>query len=472
MTDYVYAPKDDPKHRERWREPYDADELAGFERVRRRRRAGASGSPSRPGCRSTTTTPTTAPRSAAKVDQVVGVGATLVVLALDDIPFGGGPQGEAHARAHDVAARPPRRTAPTSSLVPTEYVGTRPSPYLDALAAGVPDDVPIAWTGRAVVNDAITVADAEARADVARRAPPAALGQLPGERRGDGRPPVPRPAAGPRARAARRVLAATWPTRWCSRAPRCSRWRRSPPSLRGDDPAAAWRDDRRRPRLARPSPAPATRTQPAMPSRRWPPATCAPPARLFAEAAVCAAPGLEDEADPGSPRSTATPGWRCQALDVLDGERGVDDGARHGPRLAGLPPATVTVFGPRCSIRPVLGQADDGTWQRASRPSVQHDDNAIDALVAASPLADALGAQRLERRRGRSRGCARRRASSISSSSGSRPSTPCQERARRRSSRGWRSCPVMMSCSLSCLRNVPIAHLAVEELDGPVEEAA
>ncbi len=30
LTDYMYAPKDDPKHRNRWREPYDADELAGF----------------------------------------------------------------------------------------------------------------------------------------------------------------------------------------------------------------------------------------------------------------------------------------------------------------------------------------------------------------------------------------------------------------------------------------------------------
>ena len=32
MRDYVYAPKDDPKHRHDWREPYDAVELAGFER--------------------------------------------------------------------------------------------------------------------------------------------------------------------------------------------------------------------------------------------------------------------------------------------------------------------------------------------------------------------------------------------------------------------------------------------------------
>ena len=33
MTDYIYAPKDDPKHREQWRDPYDADVLDGFARL-------------------------------------------------------------------------------------------------------------------------------------------------------------------------------------------------------------------------------------------------------------------------------------------------------------------------------------------------------------------------------------------------------------------------------------------------------
>ena len=32
MTHYVYAPKDDPLHRERWREPYADDALDGFAR--------------------------------------------------------------------------------------------------------------------------------------------------------------------------------------------------------------------------------------------------------------------------------------------------------------------------------------------------------------------------------------------------------------------------------------------------------
>jgi hyaluronoglucosaminidase len=93
----------------------------------------------------------------------VEAGATSVVLALDDIPFGGGPQGEAHA-ALTRWLRDHLGDRATLSLVPTEYVGTNRSPYLDALAAGCPPEVPIGWTGRAVVNDRITLAEADARA--------------------------------------------------------------------------------------------------------------------------------------------------------------------------------------------------------------------------------------------------------------------------------------------------------------------
>ena len=163
MTDYVYAPKDDPKHRERWREPYHVGELAGFERFAADGllRLGFAISP---GLSMEYDDAADRAALAAKVDQLVAIGAHLVVLALDDIPFGGGPQGEAHARLatwlHDhLDGRA------DLVLVPTEYVGTRSSPHLDALADGVPADVPIGWTGRAVVNDAITVADAEARAE-------------------------------------------------------------------------------------------------------------------------------------------------------------------------------------------------------------------------------------------------------------------------------------------------------------------
>ena len=40
----------------------------------------------------------------------------------------------------------------------------------------------------------------------------------------------------------------------------------------------------------------------------------------------------------------------------------------------------MTVFGSRCTVRPVMGQAEDGTWT-FDPASVTFDDNAIDELV-------------------------------------------------------------------------------------------
>ena len=68
---------------------------------------------------------------------MVGVGAALVVLAFDDIPFGGGPQGESHARV-TTWLREHLGDRAELSVVPTEYVGIRPSPYLDALGGRHP----------------------------------------------------------------------------------------------------------------------------------------------------------------------------------------------------------------------------------------------------------------------------------------------------------------------------------------------
>jgi hyaluronoglucosaminidase len=162
MSDYVYAPKDAPRHRERWREPYTPDDLAGFERVAADGglRLGFAISP---GPSMDYADAGDRAALAAKVDQVVGAGARLVVLALDDIPFGGGEQGRAHA---EVTRWLRDHLAPgvLLALVPTEYVGTRPSRYLDALADGVPREVPIGWTGRAVVNRTVTAAEARERA--------------------------------------------------------------------------------------------------------------------------------------------------------------------------------------------------------------------------------------------------------------------------------------------------------------------
>src|SRR5262245_55193511 len=89
MTHYVDAPKNDPKHRDAWRDHYEGHELDGFARL-----AGentlAVGFGISPGLSMDYTSDNDRGALAAKVDQVVGAGIRLVVLALDDIPFGGG----------------------------------------------------------------------------------------------------------------------------------------------------------------------------------------------------------------------------------------------------------------------------------------------------------------------------------------------------------------------------------------------
>ncbi len=376
MTDYVYAPKDDPKHRERWREPYDDAELSSFERFASdgRLRLGFAISP---GLSMDYDDPTDRVVLAAKVDQMVGVGARLVVLALDDIPFGGAPQGAAHSRL-TTWLRDHLADRAGLVLIPTEYVGTRRSPHLDELARGVPDDVPIGWTGRAVVNDRITVADAGARGESLGGRPPLLWDNYPvndavmgdrlflGPLRGR-EPGLTAVCSGYLANPMEQARASFLPLASIAA------------FLRGDDPALAWHD--------------------AAADLGWLAFACAcdtdaareavdavaagdlsPARRVFSEAAACAAPGLEDEAAPWLTQVHRDARLALQALDVLDGDRSINVVLGMAARWQASRRATVTVFGPRCSIRPMLRQADDGTWQ-VEPEAVLHDANAIDDLV-------------------------------------------------------------------------------------------
>ena len=379
MRDYVYAPKDDPKHRERWRDPYDDAELEGFAafavegalRLGFAISPGLSMDPDDAGDRAVL---------AAKVDQVVEAGASGVVLALDDIPFGGGPQGRSHATLTGWL-RDHLADRATLALVPTEYVGGRPSPYLDEVARGVPDDVPIAWTGRAVVNDAITVADAEARAAALGGRRPLLWDNYPvndatmgdrlflGPLRGR-EPGLLDACAGYLANPMVQPVASTLPLA------SIAAW------LRGEDPEAAWRAtaaDLGWAAFAR-----------CCDGREAHAAVAAAlagdlgPARaLFGAAAACGAPGLEEEAEAWLAQAHRDARLALDALDVLEGARDVAAVLGLAMRWRASRRAEVTVFGPRCSIRPVLGQADDGTWT-VHPEAVQHDDNAVDTLLTAA----------------------------------------------------------------------------------------
>ena len=161
MTHYVYAPKDDPKQRADWRVPYTDDELAQFRRVATE--GGLTlGCAVSPGLSIDYRSGADRALLMAKIESLVDAGAGLIALQFDDIPMRDG-LGAEHG---DITAWVHTHLDGRAELAmcPTEYVGVEPSPYLSALADLVPEDVPIQWTGVLVVNDEITVADAEARA--------------------------------------------------------------------------------------------------------------------------------------------------------------------------------------------------------------------------------------------------------------------------------------------------------------------
>jgi hypothetical protein len=100
----------------------------------------------------------------AKIEQFISTGAGLISLQFDDIPH----RPELGVEHADLTTWVHREMggAAILTMCPVEYVGWDRTPYLDAIADGLPLDVPICWTGRYVVNERITVADAERRAAV------------------------------------------------------------------------------------------------------------------------------------------------------------------------------------------------------------------------------------------------------------------------------------------------------------------
>jgi hyaluronoglucosaminidase len=400
MTHYVYAPKDDPLHRERWREPYGSDDLAGFTRLLSEGglRLGFALSP---GLTIDYADPGDRAALAAKVDQVVGLGVDLVCLALDDIPVRPG-LGTDHAgltrwlREHlgDRARL---------MLAPTEYTGTQSTPYLDALASGVPDDVPIAWTGITVVCDEITAAQAEARADSLGGRAPLVWDNYPvnDATMGDhlfvgplrGRAPelaarcsgyLANPMVQPRASCLPLASVAAY--------------------LRGDDPEQVWADEARdqgwtmvaeacdgvRPRELVAD----VVTTAARGGEAWLDALAAARAWMAAAERASVPASLSDEVSRWVDQVRVEAGAGLLAVRVLERLRP----SRHRAGAASDPEgafargmmltmvwqqirrADVTVMGDRLGVRPVIGQDPAGAWL-FHREAVIEDANAIDALV-------------------------------------------------------------------------------------------
>jgi hyaluronoglucosaminidase len=384
MDLYLYGPKDDPLHRERWRDLYPRSELDGFASLVAEDTLEVGFAIS-PGLSIDTASADDRAALAAKVDQVVDLGVRLVALLFDDIPVrpGLGPEHAAIATwLHDHLDGRAELI-----LTPTEYAGTQPSPYLDALAAGLPDDVLVAWTGRRVVCDEITVAEAQARADALGGRPPFVwdnypvndglmadqlfLGPLRGRESGLGSV-----CSGYVANPMVQPTASTLPLASIAA------------FLAGDDPAVAWQD------AAGPWRTFAEACDGELPRRLVGAATAAdasPDAldaldEWLAAAKRCEAPGLEDEVAPWLDQVHAEARIGRLALRLLRTQRDDPDAATGEVAMAlalgwqALRRSAITVLGPRCSVRPMLWHDEQGAWHW-DPDSVTTDANAIDALV-------------------------------------------------------------------------------------------
>src|SRR5262245_17462544 len=181
MNAFVYGPKNDPYHRDRWREPYPSELLAELRTTagvarRARVRFVYALSPALDVCYACDDD---FAALTAKLAQLRRARIRHFALFFDDAPetldrpedvarYGGG-DAAALGRAHaDLINRVDgwlrRRGGPRLVLmVPTAYAGTTCLPYHDALAAGLRRRVPIGWTGQGVFATAITGAQARAR---------------------------------------------------------------------------------------------------------------------------------------------------------------------------------------------------------------------------------------------------------------------------------------------------------------------
>ena len=165
---FVYAPKDDPFHRRRWREPYPDAELARIAELA----ATAAGSGLRfvhalhPALDMRYDEDGEHERLAAKARQLYDAGIRAFALLFDDVPRTPG-LGAAHGttvrRFRDGFLRPHGIDGPVL-VCPTDYAGTDPSEYRSSFAGTAPEDVLITWTGRDVVVGSVTRPEIDAAA--------------------------------------------------------------------------------------------------------------------------------------------------------------------------------------------------------------------------------------------------------------------------------------------------------------------
>lgn len=188
---YVYAPKDDPRHREQWREPYPDDELVRFRELadEAQRNGVRFVYAIAPGLSYDASDPEEFARLAAKIRALVACGVRGVALLFDDLTADSTTldphvQAALVRRTHDLVRGIDRELA--FWFIGNFYCGAAAElagdggfwrslygrsalDYFAAYADHVPEDVPIMWTGPAVFSATIRASDASEVRALARR---------------------------------------------------------------------------------------------------------------------------------------------------------------------------------------------------------------------------------------------------------------------------------------------------------------
>jgi len=179
MNSYMYAPKDDPLHLARWREPYPEAQLAEFRAlVAAGERSGvAVGFAVSPGRSIVYSDRQERAALVAKLGAFHALGARVLALGVDDVPSNLLHEADRRAfrsladaqllllrEVHDAFGRDTQLW-----LSPTDYLGVEPTDYLEELGERLDPAIEVAWTGRTVLAPDISAHEAAARAKTLRR---------------------------------------------------------------------------------------------------------------------------------------------------------------------------------------------------------------------------------------------------------------------------------------------------------------
>ncbi|MFE0382275.1 beta-N-acetylglucosaminidase domain-containing protein [Streptomyces inhibens] len=185
MNLYVYSPKDDAYLREKWRDPYPAEQLTQIKELvdRARARHVEFTYALSPGLSVCYSSDADLKALTGKFQTLWDIGVRTFAVPLDDISYtdwncaadkdrfgtGGGAAGTAQAHLlnrvnQEFIARHPG--AEPLQMVPTEYYDVKPSPYKKALATQLDGNVLVEWTGVGVIAPTMTVAQARQAREV------------------------------------------------------------------------------------------------------------------------------------------------------------------------------------------------------------------------------------------------------------------------------------------------------------------